>query len=367
MKDERIAIFLPSLRGGGAERMMLNLAGGLADHGVLVDLILAQAEGPYLTDVPSNVRVIDLKSSRISLSLPALTRYLRNNTPSALLSALTHCNLIAIFARFLSKCDCRLVISERNTLSVSSKNIRSLRGYLIVRLARYFYPNSDALVAVSKGVADDVCDTMRFPEEKIHVIYNPVVTRELLKKQHEPLAHPWFSPGQPPVILSTGRLVKQKDFSTLIYAFSKLHAQRPLRLMILGDGEERRLLQELCSSLGVVEDVAFTGFVDNPYQYMVHADVFALSSRWEGLANVLIEALVCGCPVVSTDCPSGPREVLQGGEYGQLVPVGDVEQLAISILKVLDSPPDREKQKHRGSEFSQEKATLEYLAVLRGE
>lgn len=243
MGKEKVALFLPSLRGGGAERVMVNLARGFSEKGLEVDLVLAKAEGPYLSEVPAGVRVIDLHSSRVLASLPGLVRYLRRERPQAILSTLDHANIVALWARKLARVPNRLVVRVATNLSQSASNTSSARGRLMPRLIHKFYPWADAVVAISQGVADDLVKTARLSRERIQVIYNPVVTPEILEKAEEPLNHPWFAPGEPPVILSAGRLTKQKDYPTLIRAFALVRRERPARLMILGEGEERPKLE----------------------------------------------------------------------------------------------------------------------------
>ncbi|ULR40554.1 glycosyltransferase [Thermus sp. NEB1569] len=359
-ETRRLALFLPSLRGGGAERVMVHLARGFAERGFQVDLVLAKAEGPYLAEVPPSVRVVDLRASRVLFSLPGLVRYLRKERPHALLSALDHANVIVCLAHRLARVPSWLVISEHNTLSASRP--KNARERLLLWFMRWTYPWADAVIAVSQGVAEDLIHLTGLPREKIQVIYNPVVTPELFAKAREPLDHPWLASGEPPVILGVGRLTEEKDFPTLIRAFALVRAQRPARLMILGEGELRPQLEALVHELGLQDDVALPGFVENPYAYMARAAVFVLSSRWEGFGNVLVEAMACGTPVVSTDCPSGPREILDHGKYGRLVPVGDVKSLAESILKTMDEPPYRDLS--RVAEFTLEKSLERYEAVL---
>jgi len=231
---------------------------------------------------------------------------------------------------------------------------------------RCVYPWADAIVAVSNGVADDLSLTAGIPRERITTIYNPVVMPELHEKARAALNHPWFAPGTPPVLLGAGRLVAQKDFTTLIKAFARVRAVRPARLMILGEGEQRGSLEGLARELGVSADVTLPGFVLNPFPYMARASVFVLSSAWEGLPGVLIQALACGCPVVSTDCPSGPVEILENGKYGPLVPVGDDEVLAQAILSVLNTLPDRDRLRAQAAMFSMARAADQYLKVLLG-
>lgn len=357
-------MFVPSLRGGGAERVMSNLACGLAERGCKVDLVLARAEGPYLTELPPEVRIVDLKVPRVLASLPGLVRYLRRERPKALLSAMDHANVMALWAKRISGVSTRLVVSIHNTASLASKNARQSKARLLPQLARRFYPWADGIVAVSQGVADDFARITSLPWERIEVIYNPVITPELLEKAKEPVEHPWFGAGHPPVILGVGRLTKQKDFPTLIRAFAVVRKQRPVRLMILGEGEERPRLEALVKELGLGADAVLPGFVANPYAYMARAAVFVLSSAWEGFGNVLVEAMACGCPVVSTDCPSGPAEIMENGKYGTLVPVGDIGELAKGIVEVLDMPPDPTALHLRADLFSVNRITDKYLEVL---
>jgi glycosyltransferase involved in cell wall biosynthesis len=202
-------------------------------------------------------------------------------------------------------------------------------------LARLFYPWSDGIIAVSRGVAKDLTDVTGLPLERIHTIYNPTITPILLEKAKEPIDHPWFKPGELPVILGVGKLYEQKDFPTLLRAFARVRQVKPCRLVILGRGPQRQKLNALTRELGLSQEVAMLGFVENPYAYMARAAVFVLSSAWEGLPNALIEAIALETPVVSTNCESGPQEILDHGKYGSLVPVGDSDAMAQAILEVL--------------------------------
>lgn len=362
-KKNLVALFLPSLRGGGAERVMVNLARGFRERGLLVDLVLAKAEGPYLADVPEGVRIIDLGAKRVLYALPKLVRYLRQEKPKAMLSTLTHANIVAIWARIMSRVPVRLVIREANTLSLSAQNAKDLRGKMMPMLVSFFYRCADVVVANSLGVANDLVTRIRLPRERIKVIYNPVITPEIFAKAEEPLHHPWFQLGEPPVILGVGRLTKQKDFPTLIRAFALVRRERQARLMILGEGEARPQLEALVQQLRLEHDVALPGFVENPYKYMKRAALFVLSSNWEGLPNALIEALALGTRVVSTDCPSGPSEILENGRWGSLVPVGDAKALAEAILVALetDAPLGPVQSLER---FESSKVAEQYLRCL---
>lgn len=356
-----LALFLPSLEGGGAERVMLNLARGIIQRGFPVELVLAQASGPYLKQLPEGITVIDLASGRTLASIPRLAAYLRRRRPQALLTALNHANMAALAARKLSGADVRVVVSEHNELFPGK--LLDKEGVVFQRLMRYTYAWADKIVAVSHGVADSLARICGIPRRRIDVIYNPVIGQSLWERAREPLTHPWFTPGEPPVILGIGRLHKQKDFSNLIQAFALVRAERPARLVILGEGEERPALERLVLELGVTADVRLPGFVDNPYSYLAHSAVFVLSSAWEGLPTVLIEALAVGTPVVSTDCPSGPREILQDGRFGPLVPPRNSAALAKAITKSLDGQAPQVPDSWL-DQFTLERATLRYLDAL---
>jgi glycosyltransferase involved in cell wall biosynthesis len=299
--------------------------------------------------------------------LPALVRYLREERPAVLFSADTYLNLVALWARRLAGVSVRTVISEHIHLSSHLRDgakRRTWRWRFIVPLLRRMYPEADRIIAVSRGVADDLRTLVGLPPELVTTVYNPVVDSELAKKAEAPIDHAWFVPGAPPVIIAVGRLTEQKDFPTLLQAFAQVRAQRQARLLLLGEGEMRRKLEALARELGVDQDVSLSGFTNNLFAYMARAAVFVLSSTYEGLGIVLIEALACGCPVVSTDCPSGPAEILENGQYGRLVPVGDSAAMAQAIISTLDALPDRGRLQERASYFSVDRAMEQYLDVL---
>lgn len=359
-QNKHIAIFVPSLRGGGAEKITVTLANAFAKKGLKVDLLLAQAEGPYLNDVLPGVRVVDLEATRVLKSIPKLVRYLSAEKPDCLLSALNHANLAAIIARLFASPRCRLVVAEHTTPS-RSKDVK-IRGRLVTGLIRFAYRLADGVVAVSQGVRDDLC-RLGVPASKVAVIYNPIVSSDLYAKARQDCPHPWLA-SNVPVVLAVGRLEPAKDFATLIHAFSLLKARTIARLIVLGEGSLRPELSALVASLGLRESVDMPGFTDNPYAYMSRATVFAMSSRWEGLPTVLIEALACGARVVSTDCPSGPAEILEGGKWGYLVPCGSPDSLARSLGMALSQKSDHMRFNARASDFSEHVACKRYLEVL---
>lgn len=359
----QIAVFLPSLRGGGAERVMVTLANAFAVRKYSVDLVLVKAEGPYLADVSEQVRIVNLAASRVLFSLPSLVQYLRREQPSCVLSALNHANIIAVAARKLAQVPTRLVVSEHSNFSKSRANSPSLRGRAIGPFMRWAYPRADCIVAVSRGVADDLAASINIARSKVAVVYNPVVSEDLTSRSLSNPGHPWLTDGHTPVILGVGRLTAPKDFSTLVRAFARLRRARPVRLLILGEGELRSELEALVRCHGLDEDVALPGFIENPFAIMRAADVFVSSSAWEGLPNVLIEAMACGTPVVATDCPSGPAEILENGRWGRLVPVGDVDALAAAIAATLDAP-DHPDVSARAAAFNVELAVTGYLRAM---
>jgi glycosyltransferase involved in cell wall biosynthesis len=375
---------------------MIDLATALAAQGYRVDVIFSRPVGPYLTQVPAPVKTIVLQAAPGgvmylrqllardlgSAALPAalllggvfryllsLVQYLQQEHPAVLISGKTSSNLAALWARRLAGAASRLIVCEHTNLS-QEVNDRVKKGHwhwrLVPRVVGRMYPWADAIVAVSDGVADDLSYRAAIPRERVVTIYNPTITPAVLQQAQQPLAHPWFRAGAPPVVLGGGRLVAQKDFVTLLKAFARVRAVRDVRLVILGEGNKRAELETVARKLGVAAEVEMPGYVDNPFPYMVRAAAFALSSTHEGLPGVLIQALACGCPVVSTDCPSGPREILQDGRYGRLVAVGDDAALAQALLLTLDESPDRDKLRTRAAQFSAKRAADRYLDICVG-
>ncbi|MFL5867283.1 MAG: glycosyltransferase [Thermoleophilaceae bacterium] len=356
-----LAVFIPTLEIGGAERVVVNLTRSFAEQGKSVDLVLARRGGALLDELDPRVRLRHLGASNRATVVPALARYLRHAAPRALLSHMDVANVAALLAHAASRAPTRIVVCSHLVVSEQVVHAQRRQDRWVARTLRWLYPRADAVVAVSDGVASDLADLARLPRSRITVIHNPVVTNELLARSHDSLEHPWFGADQPPVVVAAGRLVPQKDYPTLLHAFERARRDRPLRLMILGEGGERALLEGLIRKLDLAEDVSLSGLVENPYPYFAGASVLALSSAWEGFGNVLVEALACGTPVVSTDCPSGPGEILEGGRYGRLVPVGDHEALAAALLSTLDEPPKPDGLRRRAAQFTPDAAARRYL------
>jgi glycosyltransferase involved in cell wall biosynthesis len=362
---EHVAVFTRDLATSGVSRAIVNLAKGLSERGSRVEVVLARAHGPHLSELDPRVRVIDLGTRRSARSLPALMRYLHTRRPTVMLACEEAPNGIALLAKRLVGGRTRVVISVHNALSVRARHATSLRLRLTPYLARACYRLADAVVAVSTGVADDLAEVTGLERDDIHVIYNPIHTAAIRALAQQPVEHPWFDSGGPPVLISVGRLVKQKDYPTLLRAFDRLRRRRSARLLILGDGTERSALKALVEELGLETDVALPGFVANPFAYMARAGLFALSSAWEGFGNVLVEAMAVGLPVVATDCPFGPAEILEGGKHGPLVPVGDVDALAAALDAMLDRQFSREALVRRAEAFGIEAITARYVAMMQ--
>jgi glycosyltransferase involved in cell wall biosynthesis len=357
----RIALFFPSLRAGGVQRFMLALGAGLQSSHYEVDFVLVEAFGPFLALVPPGIRVVDLKSRGALAALPALMRYLKEEMPDIVISAQTHINVLAVIARYFVNSKTRLIISERNHLSSVAKNSAKWGDRLRPVLARLFYPQADAIVAVSKNVADDLAVRAGLNRHSIHVVYNPYDIELISTKAAEPVDHPWFHAGEPPVFLAVGRLDIQKDYATLLRAFRILRSKINARLVILGEGPLRTELMRQSKELGITNDVSMPGFIQNPYAYMSKASVYVLSSAWEGFPNALVEALACQVQAVATDCPSGPVEILAGGRYGRLVPVGDHRALSSAMLDALHKPVSADQLLARAKEFTVENTVTGYL------
>lgn len=394
----KIAVLLPSLEGGGAERSMLNLVKAFLLRGRKVDLLLCQAKGAYLDDIPAAANMIELAATGglqtrwiaaatnlrdiVALLRPvllapkiapeiarvdSLCEYIEQHRPDVILSAMTYSNLVAIWAKQAASINVPVIVSERIALSTycaSPRNFRKWRWRYLPELVHRTYPLADAVVTVSHQVADDLITNVGLDPKLTKPIYNPVVDDALRTRAEQPLDHAWFAPDSPPVILGAGRLTEQKDFATLMRAFAIIRVNREARLVILGEGRLRDNLKQLSYELGIQGDVDMPGFVSNPFQYMARAAAFVLSSEYEGLPGVIIQSLACGCPVVSTDCPGGSAEILADGKFGALVTIGDSDAMAEAVLAELDKPTNRDIMLQRAEDFSVERAASNYLELL---
>lgn len=361
-----IAIILHDLRGGGAERAMLRLAAGFHDAGRKVVLVLVQARGEYLQEVPATIPIVDLASQSVFGAIPKLTSWIRRNKPKKILAALTHVNIAVIVASKLARFPGAVVVSERNQISEKASAARRVRERITYGLTPFIYRRSDAIVAVSRGVAQDVAKFASLHDGRVHYVHNPVFNAHIGERAAEASPHPWLDcpSADVPIIIAVGRLHYQKDFDTLIRAFIRLRTTRAARLIIFGDGTERPALERLAQHSPFSDDIDLPGFCANPFAAMSRAQLLVLSSRWEGFPNVLVEAMSCGCPVVATDCPSGPDEILDGGRFGPLVPIGDEAAMADAIARALDTPDLGHLVAERAKVFSVASASEKYLEIL---
>lgn len=382
LNGKRIAIFIYALTGGGAQRRTLTLANGFADRGYQVDVITVRGRGVLNGELSPRARLIALDAGwprwhpgsllrkrglKGYMAIPSLAHYVARAAPDILLSAASHANIPAVLAWHLAGKPVPLVLRASNhpsgNLQHRPRRYRLFKP-LYNRLGGLLYARADAIIAVSKGVATAMADLTGLPPERIATIYNPMVGEGAIALNGSQAPHRWLEPGQPPVVLGAGRLAIQKDFGTLIRAFALLRRQRPARLVILGDGAKREELEALVRALALEEDVLLPGYVQNAGEWMAAAGVFVLSSLWEGLPGVLIEALAAGCPVVSVDCPSGPREILEDGRYGTLVPARAPEGMAEAIAATLAAPRQAALLRGRAAAFSQERGIAQYLEIL---
>ncbi|WP_018175318.1 glycosyltransferase [Thioalkalivibrio sp. ALJ9] len=367
MTAERLAVLVAYTGDGGVERMMNHLLQGFTDAGVPVDLLLLKSRGGHVQGIPPGVNVIRLEAPTSLLALPAVYRYLRATRPAALLAAKDRAGRVALLARRLARVPTRVVLRMGMHLSGSLADKSALQRLARYLPVRWLYPWADKIITVAPAIADDLANIGHLPRERFKVIPNPTVSPALVERARQTAHHDWLADNGKnpvPVIVAAGRLRPQKDFATLIRAFARLRAKSAMRLIILGEGGDRRKLERLAHELGVEQDVDLAGFRENPLPFMYRADVFVLSSRFEGAPNVLVEAMALGTPVVATDCPSGPRTLLEDGRHGPLVPVGDDAALAHGILQVLDTPTAPEQLKAAVSAYTIEASTRQYLDAL---
>ncbi len=382
---QRIAFFMYRMSGGGAWRSAVKLANGLVDRGYAVDVVVVNERSPYAESLSPDIRLVVLNQpqwgklhtalyrylpfrriKRVFLSALPLTHYLQVRQPDILVSCGNRVHLTAAIAWRSSGKRMPLILRATNLLSGNLNLWAPLRLTLDLSLrglSRFVCRPGTHTVAVSDGVAEEVVRLANRPREAINTVFEPVIDDAVAEKANAPLVHPWFEPGQPPVLLAVGKLRSQKDYPTLIRAFAQVRNRRPVRLVILGSGSVPGL-QDLIAAHGVESDVCLFGYAENPYAWMARASMFVLSSAWEGLGCVLIEALACGCPVVSTNCPSGPSEILDKGKYGRLVPCRDPAALAEAIFATLDEPVDRQALRDRARVFDLESSIEGYIATF---
>ena len=405
----KLAIYIRSIRSAqGTERVSANIALGLAERGHHVDFLVEESDGWLIEKLEAHpdIDVVNLCDSRGPLLLHrglqlwillknllssplafvgigdscsarllrmmthenppmlSLCHYIRRSRPVSVMSFLNYQNLALLLAAPLVGTDTRFIVNVRNHISTSAKYGKSKWMRNVPRVMRRFFPRADLILTPSREVADDAREITGIAPEKFRVIYNPVFSQEIVELSRETPSHPWLIGPAAPVVIAAGKLKPQKDFETLLRAFALVRGQRAARLVILGRGPGKQALMDLAEELGISEDFQLPGHVKNPYAWFSNASVFVLSSAWEGLPNVLIEAMACGCSVISTDCPGGSSEILEDGRVGRLVPVGDAAAMAQAIADTIDSPTSREVLLERALAFSYDRSISGYEEVL---
>lgn len=359
-----LAIFLATSGHSGVDKIMGNLIAELGRRTIPVHLLRIKNHGPYLETVPDSVKVVNLGAAHVDTAFPALVRYLGKVRPRCMLTDKDRVNRAALLALLASRAPTRLSIRVGTTVS---KNLER-RGWF-ARNAQYFsirtlYNHASNILVPSEGAAQDLHENFGLNKKKLHVVPSPVITPNFAKRAAEPVPHPWFLEKKAPVILGMGELCARKDFPTLIRAFARVRRLMEARLIIAGKGRKKAELSKLVNDLGLGTDVDFPGFVKNPVAWMARADLFVLSSICEGMPVVLIEALAAGTDVVSTDCPSGPRELLLDGRVAPLVPVGDSEAMARAMLSRLKADKEPERLKKAVKRYSVSESTSRYLEAI---
>jgi exopolysaccharide biosynthesis WecB/TagA/CpsF family protein len=362
MTARHVAFYMHDLSGGGVERMRLALIAALRARGVRTTLVVGAKTGPLVSLLPADLTVVELGCAGTVAAVKPLARFLRSARPDVLVASLDHNNITALLAGRRAASGARIVICQHNALS--AERARGWRYRAVPFLYRLLQRDADGVVAVSQGVAADLASTARIPAERITVIHNPVITPDFADRMQGAPPHPWLADRDCPVFVFAGRLTPQKDPETLLRAMARLVADTPARLIVLGEGELRDALALLACRLGISDDVCFCGFQANPLPWLRHATACVSSSRYEGLGNVIIEALACGTPVIACDCPYGPSEILLGGAFGRLVPVGDPDALAEAMAAQLRADPHPETLRMRAAGFTAAACAQAHLSLF---
>jgi len=351
-----ISFVIPSLTVGGAEQVTVSIVNDLATRGYAVELVVAQFDGKLRSALRADVEVVELSPSRtpglgVAAEFGPIVRYLREAEPAALFPHLPRMSVVCLAAAQVAGTDTAVFPTHHSAYGQGPED--EIKARVVDWLVKHLYPTADRVIAVSDGVADGIARLTAVDRADISVLHNPVDVGQVRARACDPVDDRWIEDDKTPVVLFVGRLVAQKDLETWLWAFSQLHERDPdVRGVVAGQGPQRKQVSEVVADLGLQDVVAIPGYVDNPFRYMSKADLFLMSSRYEGLPTVLIEALACGCPVVSTDCPNGPREILADSAYGRLVPVGDHEALAAAAAATLADPPASDRLQARADDFA---------------
>lgn len=335
-----VAFFLPSLEPGGTERNVVNLVNNINRERYVLSLVLGKAEGDFIKEVNKDIPIISLDASHSLSLLFKLVKYFKNQKPDIFVSAFSRINIVCLSAKILSRAKVKIIITEHSVFSMLSVIAKSFWRRLFARffmpaIGSLIYPKADSIICVSKGIANDLLKIVGC-KEKTKVIYNPVIDGKIYDLAEKTVSHIWFSDPKIPVIIAVGRLVECKNYPGLFKSFDLVIKSHLAKLVILGAGPEVKKLTALVEKMNLSQHITFLGFQENPFKYMKKASVFVLSSLQEGFGNVIIEAMACGTPVVSTNCPGGPGEIIENMKNGILVPVGDEKSMAAAILSILN-------------------------------
>ncbi len=359
----RIAFVLNNLSGGGAERVAVNVANTLASMGHDVTLILNFKRGPYLADVTPEVKILEL-GQRMLRALPKLIMTLRRARFEAVLTVLDQPSIACLLVKpFIGPT--KVIVVECNNPLASDAGVTSHVWKAIRALRAKLYPKADHIIAKSEGIRSALVSNFNCTGAKITAIANPLDLTRVERMKTEPADLVLPETDKRPLLIAVGRLSFQKDFGTLIDAVALLQKRRSVRLVILGEGDLRQELEAKIAQLDLTDSVSLPGFVSNPYALIAQSDAFVLSSRWEGWPNALVEALACGAQVVSTDCESGPREILVDGQFGALVPIGDSPAMADALEKALDTDTDTDALVRHVSSFSPQTIAAKYAEIIQ--
>lgn len=363
----KVAFYLDALQGYGADRILVKIANGLVKRGIQVDFILSKPTNKASQPIHPAIQLFDLASSRLNVgkNVLRLAKHLHTHQPDVLFSSIHFNNVTAATALVLSGAKSKLVVRQANTLRHQLKSYSFPIGLALGLCTRLTYKRADLIISQSKGMSRDIIAFMKADVRKVQLVHNPTITPSIFKQAQQPTSHIWFDQKDKPIVLAGGRLKPQKDFTTLIHAFAKVRQQiSDARLVILGEGPQRQVLENLVAQLGIAEYVDLVGFQENPYAFIAMADVFVLSSQYEGLPNILIEALALGKEIVATDCDSGPAEILKYGRYGKLVPTDDPDQMADAILDSLEEPFACSRQLQSIEDFNQDSQVEKYVGIF---
>jgi glycosyltransferase involved in cell wall biosynthesis len=367
--DPSLGFYIPNLSVGGAEQVAVNIVNGLAKRGYDVELVLSHPGGELRSQLLPEVPVIELASTRVPVAgigahIPRIVSYLEDREPTALIAHMLHSGTVCLAAGRLADSETTVVPTQH--IAIGPTSGRSVKSKALRRLAKRLYPSASRIIAVSQGVSDSLVEHMDVPPEAVSVLHNPVEVDDIRRRARDPVDHEWIEDDTLEVVLFVGRHQSQKALDTWLRAFDRVHESDPdTRAIVAGTGTLTPDLRDLADELGISDVVSFPGYVDNPFGYMACASVFLLSSRYEGLPTVLIEAMACGCPVVATDCPSGPREIFVDGEYGPLPAVGDVDGIAAAVRETLADPVDPDVLRRRADDFAPAAVFDDYEEFIR--